>query len=353
MAASAQDHIFNQYFLDFLKRLKAISKDIKHDSHDARTILRSIKKHYQSNDKLSTEFRSYMASHEHAWEAYRDADNDAIDKWLDDHVDDACLFKDMGIGALTSVVSDKSVLHHYFTILNIFRPDLSDAVLEQVVGVLRNLNGLADKKDEIKESIDKIEVVEVRSQLHRIVSMASSAATGNCAGGGGPNMSELENTSLGKLAKEIMGEVNIEELQKSLGNGDIMQALANPDGGLVKLLGTVSQKMISKMSSGEIKQENLLQDAMKLATQLGGPNLGPLGDIAKMFGAGDAGGPGGFDMSSLAKMMGSMGGGGRVRPNTANLKRMARARDLRQKLDDKRNAVRAKENIGVHVEEDA
>jgi hypothetical protein len=173
------------------------------------------------------------------------------------------------------------------------------------------------------------------------------------------NISEIENTSLGKLAKEILEEVDVDELQNSIGNGDIMSALANPDGGFVKLLGTVSQKMISKMSTGEIKQENLLQDAMKLATQFGGASgLGPLTDIASMFagGASGSGGDDGFDISNITKMMSSMMGGGgsksqRMRPNTDKLKRMSKARDMRTKLEKRRKET-VKENVTVHVEDD-
>lgn len=349
MAATQQDHIFNQYFFDFLKKIKGAAKNLKHDSHDARTILRSIKKNYQNNDSLSAEFRAFANSDTASvvWDAYTSCGDDDTDLlcWLDSNSNAECIMKDVPLMAIKSVYDDAHALHHYLTILNIFRKDIDMNVILQTVDVLKNIG-----KDDITELIEKVDDDVIRAQLRRMVAIYTRRVAKNSSTG--PNMSELENTSLGKLAKEILDEVNVEELQTSLGNGDIMQALANPDGGLVKLLGTVSQKMISKMSTGELKQENLLQDAMKLATQLGGPNLGALGDLASMFG-GAGNGDGALDFSNIAKMMSGFGGSkkNRTRPNTANIKRMARARDLRQKLDERRKAP-TKENISVHVEEE-
>lgn len=347
--SSTQDHIFNQYFFDLLKKIKGVAKTIKHDSHDARTILRSVKKNYQNNDSLSPSFRAFANSSEAApvWDAYTTCGDEDADLlcWFDSNAEAECIMKDVPLMAIKSVYSDAHVLHHYLTILNIFRTDIAENVLVQTVEVLKNVG-----KNGIGELIEKVEDEGIRNKLTRIVALYTRRSAKQ-----GPNMSELENTSLGRLAKEILSEVNVEELQTSLGNGDIMQALANPDGGLVKLLGTVSQKMISKMSTGELKQENLLQDAMKLATQLGGPDLGALGNLANMFtGAGDDSGS--FDFANLAKMMGGMGGGNnktRARPNTANIKRMAKVRDMRQKLDERRQSKKAtKENVSVHVEEE-
>lgn len=352
---ASQDQVFNEYFLDLLKKLKTKSKEKKDDNHEARVILRSIKKFYQNNDRLSSDFRKYMNETEEvaaAWGEYETlpADDAELMRWVDSNSDVCVLFREVPLHCVKAMMSDTYIMHHYFTIINIFRVDMSDDDIKNVINVLKNL---ASNEDSVKELISNVDNETIRVQLGRIMSLFSKRS----ASVPGPNdpMAGIENTSLGKLAKEIMEEVNVDELQTSLGNGDIMSALANPDGGLVKLLGTVSQKMISKMSTGEIKQENLLQDAMKLASQLGGSSgLGPLGDIASMFGTGSSDDKNGFDMSSIAKMMSGMGMGGgskrhsKVRPNTANLKRMSKARDLRTKLDKKRS----KENVSVHVEEE-
>lgn len=324
----SQDHLFNEYYFDLLKKLKIKSRDAKHESHDARVILRAIKKNYASYDKFSAEFRAYVNQID-TWESYASVENNTEDlnTWVSDN-GDVELYKDIPLSCISAEFNDVLVLHHFLTLLTMLRKDLNEDDLRKVVDHLKESN---------EDNVDSIENADVAKLMQR-VKMLQTKRTEAAVKAQINNIPNIENTSLGKLAKEIMEEMNVEELQSSLGSGDIMQALANPDGGLVKLLGTVSQKMISKMSSGEIKQENLLQDAMKLAGQIGGKDMGALGNMASMFG----------DMGDLAKMMGGMMGGGsaRVRPNTANMKKMSKKHDLRAKLEKRKEA---KENMSRQV----
>lgn len=323
----SQDHLFNEYYFDLLKKLKSKSRDTKHDSHDARVILRAIKKNYASYDKFSSEFRAYMNGVSQ-WESYASVKNnvDDLKTWASDN-GDVELYKDISLSSIATEFDDVLVLHHFLTLLTMLRNDLNDDIICKVVHHLKQSDTC---------NIDDIEDANVVHMMQRI-HMLQSKRTEEAVKSQINSIPNIENTSLGKLAKEIMEEMNVEELQSSLGNGDIMQALANPDGGLVKLLGTVSQKMISKMSSGEIKQENLLQDAMKLAGQIGGKDMSALSSMASMFG----------DMGDLSKMMGGMMGSGsgstRVRPNTANIKKMSKKHDLRAKLEKR------KENMSRQV----
>jgi hypothetical protein len=111
-------------------------------------------------------------------------------------------------------------------------------------------------------------------------------------------MAGMEDTMLGKLAKEIMDDVDIDKLQKSIGdNGDILKAIGDPDSGFSDLISNVSRKMATKISSGELKQEGLLQDAMKFASVMPG-----------LFGGNPQGTPGKTqsDMANMMKMMSTM-----------------------------------------------
>lgn len=328
----SQDQLFNEYYFDLLKKLKTRARDTKHDSHESRVILRAIKKNYSSYDKFSGEFRAYVKE-EGAWDTYAEVagDVESLNAWVAEN-GDVELFKEIPLSTISAEFSEPLVLHHFLTLLTMLRGDLAEDVLRKVVEHLKQSTGSVDIENTVVANLmTRVQMLQTKRTEDAVKAQINSI----------PN---IENTSLGKLAKEIMEEMNVEELQSSLGNGDIMQALANPDGGLVKLLGTVSQKMISKMSSGEIKQENLLQDAMKLAGQIGGKDMSALGNMASMFGG---------DMGDLAKMMGSMMGGGgssgssRVRPNTANIKKMSKKHDLRAKLDKRREA---KENVSRQVE---
>ena len=120
-------------------------------------------------------------------------------------------------------------------------------------------------------------------------------------------MAGMEDTMLGKLAKEILEDVDIDKLQKSIGdNGDILKAIGDPNSGFSDLISNVSRKMATKISSGELKQESLLQDAMKFASVMPGMfgNQGTGGAAGGTGGA--AGGSGTPDMASMMKMMGAM-----------------------------------------------
>ena len=283
-----QDQLFNEYYFDLLKKLKSIARNNKQDSHNARVILRAIKKNYSSYDKFSSEFRVYVSeTSAEAWSSYAQTSSDSanVTAWMQAHPDME-IYKDIPLTCVESEFTDVATLHHYLTLLSIFRKPISDADLVQVVEFMKS-NATTVEAGKIEdaalvEELHKLKSIQMK-QAEKMVKDRISA------------IPDIEDTSLGKLAKEIMQEMNVEELQSSLGNGDIMQALANPDGGLVKLLGTVSQKMISKMSSGEIKQENLLQDAMKLASQIGGKEMNALGSMASLFN-GAAGGSGGFEL---------------------------------------------------------
>ena len=111
----------------------------------------------------------------------------------------------------------------------------------------------------------------------------------------------MEDTMLGKLAKEILEDVDVDKLQQSMGDkGDLLQAIGDPDSGFSDLISNVSRKMATKISNGELKQENLLQDAMKFASTMPG-----------LFG-GNPGNPGNKgnnqqkDMMNMMNMMNNM-----------------------------------------------
>ena len=173
-------------------------------------------------------------------------------------------------------------------------------------------------------------------------------------------MSQMEDTMLGKLAKEILEDVDVEKLQKSIGdNGDILKAIGDPDSGFSELISNVSRKMANKISTGELKQENLLQDAMKFASTM--PGL--FGTPNNQSGARNAGGAGEQqknepDMTSMLNMMSSMmnnkegmdmfknmmgnmnnqKGGSRQTVNKPALKKLATVNKLKSKLAKRREA---------------
>lgn len=357
-------HVFNQYYWDLLKKSKNLAKDLKHKASDveARAILREIKNSYMSFDKTSTEHIEWYREHvQPAWVEFA-TDKTTLDSWKNWHenadgIVGLELYKGIPMGTLMKVYKSKDVVLYYFMLLSVFASEhVNTENVSKVLDILRKRSALTD--EEVAFIEDPFVATSVRI-LHEMSVTQSSGSQSSAGSSSQDNLlSELENTTLGRLAKEIMNDVNVDEIQESMGDGDILKAFSDPNGKMSKLIGTVTQKMVSKLASGELKQDSLLNDAMKLAGALPGGAGGAggmfdqIGKMASMFGGGGAD-EDGFDIASMMKnMMGggkNMGGGGsggsrgsRAVVNSAALTRNVKAKQLRRKLEERR---KVKENI--------
>jgi hypothetical protein len=222
------------------------------------------------------------------------------------------------------------------------------------------MNELSDDNVKIYLSVlqdtkKDVNLETITNELHRkVITKLNDLKTKKNKETGGIDMSQMEDTMLGKLAKEILEDVDVEKLQKSIGdNGDILKAIGDPDSGFSELISNVSRKMANKISTGELKQENLLQDAIKFASTM--PGL--FGNQNNPGGPKKSGGQEGTktnepDMASMMNMMSSMmnnkegmdmfknmmgnmnnqKGGTRQTINKSALKKMATVNKLKSKL---------------------
>lgn len=372
-------YLFNQFYFDLLKKLKINAKQNKEKSKEARNVLRAIKNSYSSYETGSVEYIQKFKDAVTAefWKQYYECPVETVDKFLlTEPAFDAYVYHQISVDMIAVCLQDTFVLHHYLTIFAIMMEDLTNDDMTKAMNILKNM-----KNKDITAEFETVTNEEARKWIHRLYTIYTAQLSNVF----GQQFSDIESTSLGKLAKEIMEEVDLSNIQNSLSNdGDIFKSLTDPNSGIASLLGTVSQKMISKLASGEIKQENLLQDAMKFATKLpglmpGGGGAAPGMDFGKMasmmqnmmgmLGGGndddDASGSGGMDMGSLMNMMqGMMGGnGGKAKRSMANdpraagvhsaakalsgnVRKSAQIKKLREKI--KQRAT--KENIPDQVE---
>lgn len=346
MSSVSATHVFNQYYFDFLKKLKDVAKAKKSEDANARILRKAIKNHYSSYDRLSAEYRTKFKEYLHAWVEF----NPSVEWMTSDHTASATIYDGVTVKNIVDLTGDAHTTGYFTFMFALMSYDLSE---EEVSNVLKYMR---DKDASVFVHEDGA-VLELIQAIKGLISLREKSK---------PDLNEneafkaMEHTSLGKLAKEILEEVNVAEIQESMGDGDILSSLANPNSGITKLLGTVSQKMLTKMANGEIKHESLLQDAMKLASNIPGlGDLGAIGNIMKNFTGGD--GEGGMpDLSGLGDLMKNfgMGGGGSrttrsggatTRPNTTamnqHMRRTIQANQLRRKLEKKR-----KENVQGQVE---
>ncbi len=177
-----------------------------------------------------------------------------------------------------------------------------------------------DLKDDVKEAIENFPAL-----ISNIVSFKKSKKEHEV-----PKLNKefIEKSSIAKLAKEISEEIdakeflNLNEDMKNMSNPmEMMNSLFSGDNsnGIGKLMGAVSEKLKSKMDSGEIDNETLLKDATSM---LG--NLGGLGD--------NKNGPDLSNIMQMAQNLSSMSdlfeGQGRKKPS---------ARKVRRKIKKKKN----------------
>jgi len=376
-------NIFNQYYFGFLKKVKDIARDLKHSSTSENPknpdfvynkILKAIKNKYASYDTLSNSYHEWFINNKELQDAYLLWISDVktskdIESWLNNsNIKDIELYESIKVGDILDIVDKKHIVYYNIAILYIFSQEIVDTQLSQIIQLIKNLKD----KDVFDKDISTIENDNIKQTLQVLMEIQQESLVTTFES----SFKELEQTSLGKLAKEIMTDINLDEIQSSLQQeNDIMKALSNPEGGLSKLLGSVSQKMISKMASGEIKQETLLKEAMTFSSQL--KNLVPDTNQQGMFnGLGDIGsmleqfqkmtndGQGG-DLNNIQSMLSAMGMNNRgqnqrqgnnrshTRVDNNKLNRVIQAKQLRSKLEKKKQRENStKENVQTHVEDE-
>jgi len=115
--------------------------------------------------------------------------------------------------------------------------------------------------------------------------------------------SMFSGSKIGELAKEMSEELdmsslqNIENPEQLLDMNNIMKAFSGEGGGdnpIGEIIKKVGEKLASKIAAGDISQEELVADSMKMMGQMGG--MGGMGGMGQMSGL-------------MASLMDQMGGG--------------------------------------------
>jgi len=326
-------YIFNQYYIDLLKKLKNVAKKHRLHSDTAKRVLKTIKDNYQTYDKTSGEYiELFKEKTATCWESYINVEKDKCNDWLkDDNNNKIEIYKDITIKDIVKLLRNDFITHHYLCVLYIYTNDLTE---EQITSILKILQKVTEEVEEETEiEIDNENVKKVLQRLNELKKDNIKPGEDNS---GMPNMDSLKDTTIGKIAKEIIEDVDLTKLKQSISEeGDIFKAIAKPDSGFGELFTNVSQKMSNKISTGELSQEAIMKDAMKFASMLPGL-FGNSGG-----GGGDNDGDGmNMAMNMMNMMMkGGMGGaggmGGKKQKTAVNmnaLKKLMQKEKLQNKL---------------------
>ena len=339
--------VFNQYYIDLLKRLKSVSKKIKDGDQKenidiGKTVYKSIKENYITLDKSSDEYVKYVNDTvtDDFWTSYLEIEdiNNADDWFSREDILNTQIFEKISLKNIKILLNDEFLCHHFLSVLYIFKHEISEEDTKTIVLFLQG--------NDKNITIDNVTDVNYKKLLQRLNDMKIKRIKDKS----GIDMKSIEDTTLGKLAKEILEDVDVDKIQKSIGEkGDVLKAIGDPDSGFTELITNVSRKMANKISSGELKQETLLQDAMKFASVMPGLFGGASGANSSDKNHGVP------DMSAMMNMMGSMMGnkdnmnmfkqmaenmkgpkGSKTSFNNSSYKKMAAAKKLKAKLNKRR-----------------
>ena len=321
--------IFNQYYYDLLTKIRTIAKKHKDNSSTANRVLESMKDNYKEFDKTSNEYLLHLKENcsDDFWNIYLNTPKEECDDWLKkDDVKEIKIFKDISIADISKLLRDNLLCHHYLSVFFIYKNELSDEKAADILKIFQSFDDNFELDD--NEDFKKI--------ITRLIIMKSDKVKSDT---GFDAMDNLKDTTIGKIAKEIIQDVDINKLKQTLNNndGDIFKALASQECGLGELFTSVGSKVSSKISSGELNQDAIMKDAMKFASMI---SPGMFGNQEGNNGGSDNG----FNMADMMKMMGAMNmmgenRGGKKTKTTVNkqgLRNLAKREELKKKLANKK-----------------
>lgn len=327
-------YLFNKFFSSFLKDLKSSHPELR----------TAVKENYKVVDKKSPDYITFFTEQWGDKVALLLEGEDASQAQVCKGIDMALVVK-----CLEKQEEDLNLFWNYMYILGalmvVYR-EAEEALLEQVVKVLGLLQSEVQGRGEaadgalVKGEIHDILEDDVRELLLRAVvttakipapeTAASAARAGGATEDFGNLFAGLENSKIASLAKEISKDIDMSALAAAGDNPqDILKNLmdfGSGSGSGGNILGNIVQKVTStlgqKISSGEIKQEDLMSEAMSMMSLMN-PASNPL--MAQFA-----------NNPMVAEMMKGMKSG-RATPRTDVMKKASTRDRLRKKLDEKKN----------------
>jgi hypothetical protein len=324
----------NKVILTFNKFYISLIKDLKASNDETKAI---IKKNYKIIDKLSEDYINF----------FNEQFGDNLNVFINENEDvtilnDKFIAKDVTIKSILDTITndiDKKVFWNYCYILtavllinrevttleskedNESELEQTDLLFNKVVGVLSKIQTGEDYQYILDEILDD-DIKNVLSKVDKFTTNIKEEHTQNEENENKPNennpFGQMEGSMICNLAKEISNEIDVSNIKVDKPE-DILKlmdftASNNIVGDIIK---KVSTKIHDKISSGQLKQEDLFGEAMSMMGMMGmkstgggsGGSAGGMGGMAEMMSQMMGGGKGGAGgMAGMADMMSGMSG---------------------------------------------
>jgi hypothetical protein len=360
--------MFNKFFSSFVKELKKMDEGL-------RTI---IKANFKVIDKSSEEY--YMLF----WNGVKEHMNILTSLDMDnivtnEHVLDIEVVKGMTFGDIVKALKeeDRIVFWNYFNILLLFgyiyteakteEENVSHSQKEDTIKDTENnedteetkdtfntsssytlflkvvkILSLIQKGEDIASEMDEIVDDDVKLLLSRVktISVPEDAMKFEEQEGNPEDfLKNLGNSKIANLAKEISQEIDTTNL-KVEGPEDIAKLLdfSGSNNLMGDIFTKVSSKLSQKIASGDLKQEDLMGEAMSMMSMLqgGGAGAGGIGDLLKNLGG--LGGLGDLMNNPMMAEVMKMAKKGKVQTKT-HMRNQNSTRDRLRKKLEKRNGT--------------
>ena len=297
--------MFNKIYLKLMKEIKHKDTDIK----------AKLKEHYKVFDNKSSEYMAKMlASTEDKKLMFEGlfGDNDVLES---DTVKAIELFVDVSVQDVMDKivkdnVEDNNNFKYYLYVLLVlaYIHDLEDIdsekkniLLRKTVQLMSTVNDSPMTDEMLEEQLDEILDDDIKTVLRKINRDKIHAkepivdAPPPTFGGDFNGLEFLNNSKIGQLAKEIssgidMNKLNINDPSEMMNPASLFGGGGENGNMFGEIIQTVGSTITEKINSGEINQEDLMNEA-----------LGMMGQLNKS-GHGDM-------LSSMMNMMGGVGGG--------------------------------------------
>jgi SHS2 domain-containing protein len=367
-------YVYNKLFSSFVKTLKDLSNDLK-------TI---IKKHYKVIDKSSNQYiEKFWSSVSPQWKELVDV----ATLWDAEHLQDVEVANELSLSVINKYLKeeDKENVSSHINLLLIFAYLYQDytnesnkstestestentngndqgenalnALFEKVVELLSLKQNNKTDTDAYKDKLDSIVDDDITRLLSKVTIVSNTVPKDfdhqpQVEGNPLEFLQGLENSKIASLAKEITSEIDLSNLHIDKPE-DISKLMDMSDGNnfLGNIVSKVSNKLTEKLNTGELKQEDLMNEAMSVmgalnnGDGLGGllKNMGGLGGLGGLSGLGDL-----MSNPMMAEML-KMAKKGKVQSKNTNGARkssgMSTRDRLKKKLDERKKASTSQEN---------
>lgn len=309
-------YTFNKFFYDFLEDVKNTNKEVGD----------GLKSHYKVKNLQTEKHLDQFVKH-NTQVMFEDVIRGEVDGLLtQESLRDMYLGNSLTVGSLATHLGKDcyntvACYIYHFVLMKLLldfankEEDESDvkALFNQVMQVLRHIQNKEEYEEALREILDE----DIQTLLEHIDKTAAAVVEDGeqepMDTGSLPNIPDIENSKIGSMAKEISQELNLNDLniEKPEDVFKLMQGDA-----LGNIIGKVGNKINQKISSGELKHDELVSEAFSMMNQMGGNN--PI-------------------LANLMKSMGSMKGmKGNVRVDETKIRSMSTKDRLKRKLDERK-----------------